>query len=461
MGSRILLVNFGFAEQKRISDLGLEVDLGFLSDAWIDSASYEPGKKREYESANFFSPLAIYEYKVMFVRLTNKPPLVDVFSEKAKIIDEKETQNFHNYWYRSRGIYVIFADHSNFIDLRLLGIPLAWLEKSVGTDKTMYFWGKGHAEELERTFGELKSSIAIPPSNYINIQKRQSEYEDSKHWMIYTVYANNNDDRIGIYLDWGFSYEKRERPAFYILPAFKDSGFTLEKLLKSFARLYTGWLPEIVDSNWPNDDRYYPKEVKEIEIEKSTLVIETEKKLKSLERQKKQSKDKHVHLIRLLTASGDELKDAINKTLRDIFELSVLDLDETRKSEFREDIMIEDKNTGRILFAEVKGTRNANPTLAYIVQLEKNLRKRGDKDAVGALILNHDLTREPEARPTAYVSSDEQEAIKDIVYIDTRVIFYLSLAIIDHGMPTSEAKDLLFKKGRVVFDLEKYLNIGH
>ena len=130
-------------------------------------------------------------------------------------------------------------------------------------------------------------------------------------------------------------------------------------------------------------------------------------------------------------------------------------MDSERKSDFREDILILDDK--EIILGEVKGTQNSNPSFTYVTQLLTHLLKSKNREAIGALILNHDLKKNPEERTDVYINSDEEEQIKNIIFIDTKVLFQLSIAIIDHGLDIKRAKDYLLNKGRITFDINKYL----
>ncbi|MBU0895640.1 MAG: hypothetical protein KJ584_03485, partial [Candidatus Omnitrophica bacterium] len=59
-------------------------------------------------------------------------------------------------------------------------------------------------------------------------------------------------------------------------------------------------------------------------------------------------------------------------------------------------------------------------------------------------------------RPLAYQGEYEKE-LEDIIFIDTRVLFNLALAIIDYDLPVEDAKKVLFKNGRASFVLDEYL----
>src|SRR3989344_202934 len=135
MKTRILLVNFGEKEQEAVAKLGVDADLGYLSNAY--TAVAHDGSQEQ--GASFYSPYAVYDYKAIFIRLTEKPPLEGKLKDKAQIIGEKEKVTFLRNWYDRKGILSSFAGESDFNSLISLGIPHATLSDSRGNDKTVFY----------------------------------------------------------------------------------------------------------------------------------------------------------------------------------------------------------------------------------------------------------------------------------------------------------------------------------
>ena len=242
------------------------------------------------------------------------------------------------------------------------------------------------------------------------------------------------------------------------MPPYKDYPEVITKLLKAYARIYPKYFEEISDQEWTKNDKYYPKEVSLIDDEIKQLTVEIEEKIKALQTKKSQLKQEYSYLRDLLTESGDKLKAAVIKTLTEVFKLQAEDADEPKKTDLREDIVIQDASFPTIL-AEVKGTKKSCPSFTYVSQVFSNLLKERGKypNAVGGLILNLDRDKEPTERSDAYTKADEERQLTEMVYLDTRVLFDLSMAVIDHKMAVTEAKNILLQKGRVKFNLSKYL----
>ncbi len=101
------------------------------------------------------------------------------------------------------------------------------------------------------------------------------------------------------------------------------------------------------------------------------------------------------------------------------------------------------------LFAEVKGTRNKNPTFAYVTQVLTHEYWRDQPDTIPCLILNLDLDTEPSKRPEAYTDPDEARSMEMLAFLDTRILFGLSMALLSDRIGLPDAHTLLFSKWRV------------
>ncbi len=450
MKSRILLVNFNDSDQKKIQELGVDVDLGYVSDG---QNFISPDGNTEV-TASFYSPLAIYEYKAVFIKLSKK---ANETKEQTKLIGEIEKLNFIKYWYDNIGVITIFIEDCSFDSLDLFGIPQIGLTSSNGNDKTVFFPLQVKDRPLRGALRELESLVAIPPHKYLKIKSDDSKGK-GKNWSIFSAYRNRNDDEVGAYLNRGYSFSDEDSPGFLVLPGFKDYKAVITKLLKTFAQIEPKYFSEINDREWVKNDKYLPKNVSQIEEQIKQVKAEADERIQKLREEKTMLKQNYEFLLNLLTESGDKLKQSVITTLTQVFELNVEDMDKNKKNNFKEDIVINDLFPEPIL-TEIKGTKNSYPTFAYVTQVFSNLLKGKNEfpNAHGGLILNHDLERPPNERSNAYTNSDEQNQLNEILFIDTRDLYELAKAVIDYAMPLREAQDTLRKKGRISFALDSYL----
>ena len=210
--------------------------------------------------------------------------------------------------------------------------------------------------------------------------------------------------------------------------------------------------PEPHDMDWVGSGTYYPRAVVKLDKQIAERQEELERKISELKAQREQLKKNFEVLPSVLYASGDDLQKAVVRVLTTFWQLKVSELDATTKPSIKEDILVED-NGRRIVF-KIKSTSDSHPSLKYITQLWQDLHYSGlGASAEAGLILSHQVRVDPKHRGLAY-TGDEEEHLEDIIFIDTRVLYDLTLAIIDHGIPTQEATKLLLRKGRVKSHLD-------
>ncbi|HYA01525.1 MAG TPA: hypothetical protein VEI04_00240 [Syntrophobacteria bacterium] len=205
--------------------------------------------------------------------------------------------------------------------------------------------------------------------------------------------------------------------------------------------------PEPHEIDWVSSGKYYPRAIVTLDKQIAERQQELERKISDLKAQREQLKKNFEVLPSVLYASGDDLKKAVVRVLTTFWKLKVSDLDATTKPSIKEDILVED-NGRRIVF-KIKSTSDSHPSVKYITQLWQDLHYSSlGASAEAGLILSHQVRVDPKHRGLAY-TGDEEEHLEDIIFIDTRVLYDLTLAIIDHGVPTQEATELLLRKGRV------------
>ena len=210
--------------------------------------------------------------------------------------------------------------------------------------------------------------------------------------------------------------------------------------------------PELHDLDWVRSGTYYPQLIASLDKQIAECQQELDKKVKELTVQRDQLKQNFDDVRSLLTGQEDQLRKSIIQVFTTFWKLKVSELDATKKASFREDLLVE--HNGRKIVFKIKSATTADPSLKFITQLWQELHYSGlGASTEGGLILNHDVRVEPKSRGLAY-TGDEEEYLEDIIFVDTRVLYNLTLAIIDYGLPVQEATELLLRKGRVKFHLD-------
>ncbi len=198
-------------------------------------------------------------------------------------------------------------------------------------------------------------------------------------------------------------------------------------------------------ANWLDSRQYYPESMNAIDRK----IEEYEKKIERLVHKKNNIKKTYEKLVSILYLEGEELKKAVAVILAKYWSLKLSFMNKDKRIGFNENILI--KHNNRIVMAKIKGTHSVYPPHKYISQVWQDLHYSGLGTRVdGALIVNHDIGNNPEARQLPYPDGDAEQ-LDDLIFIDTRVLHKLTAAIIDGDLSVEEARKILFKKGRVEF----------
>lgn len=308
--------------------------------------------------------------------------------------------------------------------------------------------------EMVKLLNEVKFDVIMPTHYYVKTDGESLFTQDDSEYKEKSLYWNNNNEDLAIFINHGERYSSTDRPRILVLPQFRNNIMVIEKFLRQFAKMFPSHLPELPHSDWVDSDAYYPTEIAAYDEIIDTLVADAQAKIKDLKEQKERTKEKYRTLRGLITQTGNELKASAIDVLRNVFKIPTKDGDEAKDSLLNEDVIVDIEGTK--ILAEVKGVKAENPSPLFIAQVWKHISQRKDKDIkTGALILNHDLETDPKDRSLAY-KGEHEKGLEDIIFIDTRVMLDLGLAVIDYGMSPEVASKILFKTGRVSFNLQEY-----
>jgi hypothetical protein len=210
--------------------------------------------------------------------------------------------------------------------------------------------------------------------------------------------------------------------------------------------------PAVLDLDWARSGKYYPQLIASLDKQIAQCQQELDRKIKELTVERDQLRQNFEDVRSLLTAQEEELRKSIIRVFTTFWKLKISELDANRKESFRENLVVE--HNGRKIVFKIKSTTTNAPSLKFITQLWQELHYSGlGASTEAGLILNHDARVEPKNRGLAY-GGDNEEYLEDIIFVDTRVLYNLTLAIIDYGLPVQEATELLLRRGRVKFQLD-------
>ena len=197
---------------------------------------------------------------------------------------------------------------------------------------------------------------------------------------------------------------------------------------------------------WIESDQYYPIALQALDKK----IVELKQELRKIAAEKEELKKKYEGVRSILYLKGEELRKAVAEIFSDYWSLKLSHIDKTKSAGFKENILIE--HNGRDILAKIKGTHEDHPSIKYIAEVWKDLYYSGlGTNAEGVLIVNYGLEKNPKERNLAYEEDEDQ--LEDLIFIDTRVLYNLTTAIIDEELSIEEAKRILFKNGRVKYNI--------
>lgn len=365
MTSRILLINFTQNEADKLKlPEKVEVHRGYLSDVLPYEKNYEDKKFGDTLKKMFkvYFPLAIHEYKTIFIKLHTVPDLEKEFADKLEPYNEKYVNDLIGYILDSNGYLVILLGDYTSAVLFHLGIRGITLHQTIGRDKTVNTVN----EEFNKVFEELEGQVIMPTERYITVDSEEDDFyrEFSSRFLIKNIYENKAGDILGCYHNNSMHYSDCN-PAFFLLPLFRNSNLLITKLLKEFAILSPKFLPEFYEPDWQSSDKYLPQEVRSYEDKINKIVEKAKSLIADVEAKQKSAREKYQFLVDLLTQKHDALKESVIRTLREVLCLSVIDADKNKETTLsHEDIIV--KVGDEQILAEIKGDNAPYPGTGHI-----------------------------------------------------------------------------------------------
>lgn len=244
-----------------------------------------------------------------------------------------------------------------------------------------------------------------------------------------------------------------------ILPQTSKKKELLESLFNNVLfRFFSEYFPEVEESAWIKNADYFLPKHRELLNEQEAITAKYEADMKAVQQQIDENNEKYGFLHTILTATGDELVQAMIKYLQWLGFGNVIDKDTTQEegSPLEEDIQIDFGKEG-LLVIEVKGIGGTS-TDAQCSQIHKIVYRRAKErdtfDVHGLYIANNELHKEPlkRTRPpfTAEQITDAQNDERGLAY--TWQFFNLFFAIEDGIITKEEARNALFEKGLISFN---------
>lgn len=450
MKSRVLMVNFTEDEVNKMKDLPLTFDRGYLADV---EEKQNFSKQDDEDEYLYYFPHNIFEYQVIVIRFSEIEGLRAEFSSKVEEYDVlQKRQQFHKFMNGGGKVIYISGDYiiSSLLDFGVVGTSMV-----VQSDRDINVECRLDKETpLGQVFHKIKSDVVLPAKKYISIS--DAPYEYGKIYYDDTtpvIYRNKEGKILGYYHNKNAKYSSgTNNPQYFVLPELKNTTSNLKDILRALGQTFPKLLPDLYVPDWKEDENLLPVSIGEYDEKINAVRDKAIKEIEALEKEKDVAKNGYKSLVNILTTTGDDLVGAVTNVLETYFKIPVENVDENSDSPVKkEDLLL--KYNGRVILTEVKGDKSKYPRQQHVTQVWKHLSRSKDITE-GALILNYDWDTKPGERAEAYTGEDES-AIEDIIYIDTRELHKLAHAIIKGNMKPKDATEVLLTQGRVKFPKKK------
>ena len=184
-----------------------------------------------------------------------------------------------------------------------------------------------------------------------------------------------------------------------LIPLCEKKDELIEKLVSSvLPEILSDFFPESKEFEWIKEQEFLPKEILEIEKERTLIQEEYKSKIEALNERRNAIEKKYKFLNDLLIETGDKLVQAVCTYFKWLGFSNVEAIDGTEDI-LREDIQISEEE--KLYIIEVKGIGGAS-TDAECSQVTKHRRKREkehrDKEIIPIYIVNHQRYMRPSLR---------------------------------------------------------------
>ena len=258
-----------------------------------------------------------------------------------------------------------------------------------------------------------------------------------------------------------------DEPIFFVLPQADDTT-KLEMVKRLFEGIlyenFSDYFPTIEKSKWIHKVLYAHPEVRKIDDEIISLEKDYLARNELLEHKKEEISHSYDFLQKLITATGDDLVQAMIVYLKWLGFENVIDKDTTADSVLEEDIQI-DLDENRLLIIEVKGIHRTSQD-SECSQIDKiryrRLKQNRNREIYALYVVNHQRGIEPVARQNPPFTKEQMEDAKccDRGLLTTWQLFKIYQAVELGAISKEQVRNSLLRAGVISFepDLAKPIN---
>jgi hypothetical protein len=240
----------------------------------------------------------------------------------------------------------------------------------------------------------------------------------------------------------------------FLFPRVNDPAKLVTDLLTEFLpRVAEKFFPHIQRSDWVREPPYELAEVQALEQETASVEAKAEQRVKELAAEIEEKRAERSFLYELLTATDDDLVQAVKRTLEMLGFEEVRDVDREAddKAALREDLQIGDRSP--TLLVEVKGIAGL-PKESYSLQVDKyvapRMREWDRTDVQGLTVINHQLGIPALERELDHVFQDDvitHAEARQLGLLTTWQLYRLARSYLRNDWQPEQVSDLLYRAG--------------
>lgn len=242
----------------------------------------------------------------------------------------------------------------------------------------------------------------------------------------------------------------------FLFPRIKDPAKLVMALLTEFLpRIAAQFFPHIQRSDWVKEPPYELPEVQALERETASVEAQAAEKVNELAAQIEAKRAERSFLYELLTATDDDLVQAVKQTLEMLGLKDVRDVDHETdgKGVLREDLQIWDRSP--TLLIEVKGITGL-PKESYSLQVDKyiapRMREWDRTDVQGLTVINHQLEKLGLEREREHVFQDDvitHADARQMGLLTTWELYRLARSYLRNDWKPEQVHDLFYRAGTI------------
>lgn len=283
------------------------------------------------------------------------------------------------------------------------------------------------------------------------LNKQTNEFEDNPN--VVPLLRNSNGELIA------FAQGLKDEPIFFVFPQ-ADDATKLEIVKRLFEGiLYEGfsdYFPLIEESKWIHKKQYMLLEEQMIDEQIVELEKEFNDKKSNLDQQKVELAGKYGFLQKLITATGEELVQAMIAFLKWLGYEHVIDKDTIAKNVLEEDIQVDLGEKG-LMIMEVKGIHRTSQD-SECSQIDKiryrRQKENKERDIYALYVVNHQRGIEPLQRQNPpFTIEQKADALScDRGMLTTWKLFNIYKAVEEGIISKEKVRESLLQYGVISFE---------